>query len=260
MAFGRPPTINPSFLPIEPPDLPMSGHPPKFHPMKFNHLPWLLGILVFWTSCQSLYIPSGPNVPLMSEGDELQVGMSIGSNGYGAQIAYSPYYRWAITANGSTYSVTNGNSFSTNVVFRHLYGEVGTGLYTRFSKYVRGEVLGGFGSGYSGHPTDDKNLYRKLYLQPSIGISGPYVDFGFTPRLCWVDHFQDKVNDVKAAVEEQAVFMEPSVTLRAGYEQLKFQVQSGFAFALGDSPFTYRNRFIVMGFHLTFVKDFEKYR
>ena len=228
--------------------------------MKMTKLLWCLVPLLFWSSCQSIYVPSGPNVPLMSEGDELQVGMSVGSNGYGAQLAYSPYYHWAITANGSTYSISNGGSFSTNVIFRHMYGEVGTGYYTRLSKYMRFEALAGFGSGNSGHPIDDKNLYRKFYFQPSIVVSSPYVDFGFTPRLSWVNHYLTKSNDVPAKFDESAVFMEPTLTARLGYEQLKLQVQGGLAFALGDSPFTYRNSFLTVGFHLTFVKDFEKYR
>lgn len=228
--------------------------------MKVQHLLLWLAPLLLWSSCQSLYIPSGPNVPLMSEGDELQVGMGIGSNGYGAQLAYSPYYHWAITANGSTFSVNSGGSFSTNVVFRHLYGEMGTGLYTRLSKYMRVEAIAGYGGGFSGNPTDNKNLYRKVYFQPSIGISGPIVDFGFTPRLSWVSHYMDKIRDVPVKRDQQAVFLEPTLTGRLGYEQLKLQVQGGLAFALGDAPFTYRNSFLTVGFHLTFVKDFEKYK
>lgn len=227
--------------------------------MKWSALIWSLTLLAMGTSCQSLYIPNGPNVPLMSEGDELQAGLGVGSNGYGAQLAYSPYYHWAITANGSTFSLNSGGSFSTSQVFRHLYGEMGTGWYTRLNKYLRAEALVGYGAGNSdsiGH----KSLYRKFYFQPTIGMSGPIVDFGITPRLCYISHYLDNVNDVKAKVSESGLFLEPSLTARIGYEQLKFQFQGGFAFALGDVPFTYRNSFVTMGIHLTFVKDFEKYR
>ena len=219
----------------------------------------LATITLVLTSCQALYLPNQPNVPLMSEGDELQVGMSVGSTGYGAQLAYSPYYHWAITANGNTFSVNNGGSFSTNRSFQHLYGEAGTGFYTRVNKYLRFEALAGFGSGYS-FDTLTKRLYRKLYFQPTFGYSGPVFDFGFTPRLSHVLNYRNKVNDVPQTMNNAAMFLEPCLTARVGYEQFKFQIQGGLSFPLGGTNFTYRNRFISMGFHLTFVKDFEKYK
>lgn len=216
-------------------------------------------IILVLTSCQALYIPNQPNVPLMSEGDELQVGMSVGSTGYGAQLAYSPYYHWAITANGNTFSLNSGGALSTNRVFSHMYGEMGTGYYTRVSKYLRLEVLAGFGAGNS-FDTTTKRLYRKVYFQPTFGYSGPYLDFGFTPRVSNVLNYKDKVNDVAAKNNLTGMFFEPCLTARVGYEQFKFQVQGGLTFPMGGTPFTYRNRFIAMGFHLTFVKDFEKYK
>lgn len=219
---------------------------------------WAMMALCF-ASCQALYIPNQPNVPLMSEGDELQVGISVGSTGYGAQLAYSPYYHWAITANGNTYSINSGGSYSTNRKFSHMYGEMGTGYYTRLSKYMRLEVLAGLGAGNS-FDTTTKQLYRKIYFQPSIGYSGPIFDLGFTPRVSNVLHYKDKVNDVAVKANQIAMFFEPCLTARVGYEQLKFQVQGGLSFPMGGTTYSYRNRFFTMGFHLTFVKDFEKYK
>lgn len=201
-----------------------------------------------------------PNVPLMSEGDELQVGMSVGTTGYGAQLAYSPYYHWALMGSGSSYSISSGGSFSTNVIYRYLYGEFGTGYYTRLNKFWRAEVLAGYGGGNTGNPANHRSLYNKIFLQPSIGISGPWVDAAFTPRFSYVRHFMERINGGKTKVDENVLFFEPSVTVRVGYEQLKFQLQGGLSIPGGASPFTYRNTFFTAGFHLTFVKDFDKYK
>lgn len=229
--------------------------------MKSAH--WLLALLaiVLGSSCRSLYIPNGPNVPLMSEGDELQLGASIGTNGYAAQIAYSPYYHWAIAATGNTFTIRGGSGYSRNQVsFRHIYGEAATGFYTRLGKYARLELLGGYGEGNSGHPEDNKRLYRKVFAQPSIGISGPWLDAGFTPRLSFVNHYLTFADGLKTKSDLPSAFFEPTLTLRAGYEEMKFQFQYGRSFRLGDVPYSYKSSFVGFGFHLTFVKDFDKYK
>jgi hypothetical protein len=228
--------------------------------MKLHRL--LLGLitLALWTSCQSLYIPNGPNVPLMSEGDELQIGLNVGSNGYGAQLAYSPYYHWAIAATGNTFTVLSGNGRNPDsVAFKHFNGEACTGYYTRLNKFARLEVLAGYGAGQTGIP-DDKQLYNKFFVQPSIGISGPWVDAGFTPRLTFVNHQKDIVQGGTVKINDRGTFFEPTLTLRAGFEQFKFQMQGNLAFPLAKTAFTYRKSFLSIGIHLTFVKDFEKYR
>jgi hypothetical protein len=229
--------------------------------MKVRHLLLVLLPVLLGSACQNLYIPNGPNVPLMSGGDELQVGMSVGSNGYGAQLAYSPYYHWAIAATGNTFSIMGGSGYTRNQLsFRHLYGEAATGYYTRLSKFARFELLGGYGGGATGHPDDSKHLYRRLFVQPSIGLSSPFIDAGFTPRICFVTHYLDVINGAQSKPNDKGTFFEPTVTLRGGMDEFKFQLQGGLAFPLGDVAFDYRRSFLSMGFHLTFVKDFDKYR
>lgn len=228
--------------------------------MKMFRLIVALVPMALLCACQSLYIPNGPNVPLMSEGDELQIGAHIGGNGYGAQIAYSPYYHWAIATTGNTFTLLGGNGRNpNNITFRHFNGEASTGYYTRLSKYVRLEALAGVGAGQSGVP-DDKHLYHKYFVQPSIGISGPWIDAGFTPRITVVNQHKDIVQGGSVKVGDQATFLEPTITLRAGYEMFKFQLQGNLAIPLGSSAFSYGKSLITFGIHLTFVKDFEKYR
>lgn len=229
--------------------------------MKLHPLPIVVLLAVFWASCQSLYIPNGPNVPLMSQGDELQIGLNVGTNGYGAQVAYSPYYHWAIAATGNTFSLRGGPGYTRNQIsFAHFSGEAATGYYTRLSKHARLELLGGYGAGNSGAPDALKQLYNRFFIQPSVGISSAFLDAGFTPRFTFVNHTKDIVNGGTVKINEQGTFFEPTVTLRAGMEEFKFQMQGSLAFPMGKAPFNYRRSFLSFGFHLTFVKDFEKYR
>lgn len=211
-------------------------------------------------ACQSTYIPNQANVPLMSEGDEFQIGMSIGSNGYGAQIAYSPYYHWTIAASGNTFSNLGDSLSGYNVGYRHIYGEALTGYYTRLSKITRFEVLGGIGTGYSGHPEFSRKAYNNIILQPSIGISAPNFDIGFSPRFSFVNRtFNGGASVNKVKVNESGSFIQPMLTLRAGYQEFKFQLQGGLSFPVGSVPFTYRSAFCSFGFHINLTKDFDKY-
>jgi hypothetical protein len=226
--------------------------------MKMPAFTLMLSVLLALASCKSTYVPTVAQVPLMSVGDEFQIAANIGNNGYGASLAYSPYYHWALMANGNTYALYSGRQGATTS-FRCLYGEFGTGYYTRLSKILRAEVFGGYGAGNSGHPVASKELYRKIFLQPSIGISTPFVDLGFTTRLAWVNNFAIKQNDISTPRNLTTTFLEPILTARAGFENFKFQLQGGLSFPLGSVGFTHRTTFVGFGFHLTFGKDFENY-
>lgn len=227
--------------------------------MKWNTLLLLLASAFLMTACQSTYIANQTIVPLMSEGDEFQIGMSVGTNGYGAQVAYSPYYHWAIAATGNMFSNLGDSTSAYNVGYRHIFGEALTGYYTRIDKLWRMEILAGVGTGYSGHPEWMRQGYNRLVVQPSLGISAPNVDIGFTPKLSFVQRSFDKSLTQKSKVDESAAFFEPILTVRAGYQEFKFQIQGGLSFAMGDTPIQYRTGFLSFGFHINLTKDFDKY-
>ena len=226
--------------------------------MKLNHLFSLAVLLcvLLGVSCSSLYVPNQPNVPLMSEGDETHVGLNVGSNGYGAQLAYSPYYHWVLTGTANTFSITQDSNRT--LKRKHSYGELGTGYYTRLSKIVRLEAIAGFGFGASGLP-EDKGKYRRFYFQPSVGISSSMFDVGFTPRFAMVKHYESRLAGTVSKINENGVFFEPVITARLGFEQVKFQLQGGISTALGGTNIEFQNLFGSFGIHITLIKDFERY-
>lgn len=213
-------------------------------------------ILFLFSACSTLYVPNQPQVLLMSEGDETQVGLQVGTNGYGAKLAYSPYYHWALMANGNTFSFVQDSNYT--IRQKHTYGEIGTGYYTRLNKYWRFEALVGYGGGSSGL-TNERGHYRRAFFQPSVGVSGPFFDGALTTRLAWVNQFSQEVGGLRSDVNLSSVFLEPYVTLRAGWEQIKFQFQTGFSFDLGNAGFSTRSYTAALGVHVTLFKDFDKY-
>lgn len=212
-------------------------------------------------SCRTSYLPNQPNVPLMSEGDEFHLGINAGSNGYVGQIAYSPYYHWAIAATGNTFSLYGDTISGSNYEFgfRHLYGEAVTGYYTRLDKYWRFELLGGIGRGHIGHPVAGREVFNKYIIQPSIGISAVNVDFGFTPRITFYDRVHVLRYSQKQDDPAKASFFEPVLTLRAGYQEFKFQVQAGLSIPLQNTSISRQSTFIGFGAHINLTKDFDKY-
>lgn len=213
-------------------------------------------LLLALTSCQTMYVPNQPQVPLMSEGDETQVTLNIATNGYGGQFAYSPYYHWAVIANANTFNVVQDTNYE--IKYRQSYGEIGTGYYTRLNKFARMEVLFGLGTGSAGF-NDVRDRYRRAFIQPSIGFSGPWVDAGLTTRFAYVNYYQHKENNTTSPLSQNGFFFEPAITARAGYEQVKFQGQFGLGIPLGAPDITFRRVFFGVGIHITFAKDFEKY-
>lgn len=224
--------------------------------MKLLHFTFVLCLVLTGAACTTLYVPNQPNVLLMSEGDETQIGLNVGSNGYGMTLGYSPYYHWVLAASGNTFSYATDSGFV--IKQKHIYGEVATGYYTRLSKFARMEILAGYGTGSSGI-TNNRGLYRKVFLQPSVGISGPFVDAAFTPRLSWVSHFENRINGAASEVDASSVYLEPFLTFRAGWEQIKFQLQGGYSFEFGNPGYSNRGLVGSVGVHVTLFKDFDKY-
>lgn len=224
--------------------------------MNIRHLLIPLACLLLWSACQPLYVPNHVNAPLMSQGDETQVSMQIGTNGYGLNLAYSPYYHWGLVLNGNTYTTVQDTNLE--VKYRHTFGEIGTGYYTRITNILRFETYAGVGAGSTGLNTD-RSLYRRFYLQPAFGVSTRIIDAAIVPRAVMVQHTKDRVNGGDTEVDDSGLFFEPFATVRLGMEQLKFQLQAGFSVPLNDFNFDYQNFTIGFGIHLTFVKDFDRY-
>ena len=190
-------------------------------------------IFIFNNSCKTdFYWPSIQNVPLLKEKKELMGAVGTGfidmniqgaysiTNHIGCQITYNDHY--------DPFS----SAFSSGQLF-----EVGLGYYLRHEKYLAFETYGGYGYGQ----THGDNYYNRsvvnfnqIYLQPSIGFTSDYFDLAFTPKIIKVDYIvkenivnhQSTHNDLMLNMDKQSYyFIEPGITVRAGYKFIKLQFQ-----------------------------------
>lgn len=215
----------------------------------------LLFLLLAW-GCRPLYTPNPTNIPLFSEAGEGQGSLSIGSNGYNLQLAWAPVEHLGLMVNANSYSVFTDSAFVRK--FRHNFAEAGIGYWTRLNKYLRQEIYVGVGGGFNGEDPL-RYHYTRLFFQPNIGISRRYIDVGFSPRIAFVTHHATETAGGRSEFADQGVFLEPAMTFRAGYDQIKFQMQIHRSFDLGGAAYTSQDWTVGFGIHITLGKDFERY-
>lgn len=224
-----------------------------------RHFPYLLllvATVLLSAGCQTIYTPSPTNMPLLSQDGETQIAGTVGSNGYGFQGAWAPVEHVAVMGNFYTYTQDFDSAFVPK--FRHTYGDIGLGGWTRLDKFVRLEAFAGIGWGVTGE-LPRRDIYRKYFFQPSLGWSGRFIDAGFSPKLSIVNH--KEVRDAPTVVHDPVAnaFLEPTLMLRAGYNEVKFMLTGSYTLPLGSSDFSYQDWTIGFGFHITLGKDFERY-
>lgn len=189
-----------------------------FYPSKLRSL--ILISALFFVSCSTIYIPNSQNVPLFEEKNQasIQTSFALGDQSSGLDIQ-------------GAVSVTNHVAVMTNAYFGKDFEddpynnfEVGAGYFTKLGD-SRGifEVYGGWGMGGSkGGFKELREYYENnhFFVQPNIGGRFGNVDLAFSTRINYV-----------LWKEFSEVFFEPALTVRFGWEKVKFQVQM-----LGSMP------------------------
>jgi hypothetical protein len=184
------------------------------------------------------------NVPLNKEKDELSISGNYGSGilwsaeSFDFQSSYSITNRIGIMLNG-LYSNENGYGHGGCVegavgyykpVYKHkLFKKVEmTGIF---------EIYGGLGGGFQHH--DYGSNYwadisgTKVFMQPSFGLTTDFLDLIFSTRICTASFNlmdnqtmgSDYADDINYLVTNDYNFFEPAITLRAGWKNIKLQLQ-----------------------------------
>lgn len=189
---------------------------------------WSLGIgAIYLSSCAPMYIPNKVNIPLLSHAGELQVGAFGATSGLDPQVTYAITNHVAVMANGS-FRNDEPDSTTTNY-HKHSFGELGVGYYKQLSDNLRFEVFAGYGGGniealYSNSLFSDyaKTKIKRFFIQPDVGFTTKVVDPGLAMRFVIVNATQANQNITRA-------FLEPAVSLKAGFEYIKFVFQAGLS-------------------------------
>ncbi len=231
---------------------------------KINFLP-LLAAMVSLSSCvpHMYHIPSAHNVPLLKEKNECRASGSVGmglAGAFGAtasnevQAAYAVTNHIGVFANFMSAIQEPDNGFA-----KESYLDAAIGYYTPIGRFGVFEFYGGMGSSRQHHGYDTYDLYGnfihtdkvrisyvKPFFQPSIGFASNVFDIAFSARvseLFFKIGKADTVNGFKQYhdldrefasrdIRYMYSFIEPAITLRAGWKYVKLQLQAQYSYSL----------------------------
>jgi hypothetical protein len=224
-----------------------------------NKLCLVLGlgfVLLLHQSCKTAYTPNALNVPLLQERGEVKLLLS--PTNYQAAYAVSDHV--GIMANGynlSSETTTEFNGVLTDsYTAKSIVGEVGVGYFGRTGRNFTYELYGGGGmtqASFRGTGAFGGKNYEvtglKFFVQPNLGFVSQGFDLAFSPRLSGIqfgaptvtkypltDLKNDNLDGLGNALH---LFLEPALTLRAGYKYVKVQGQFGLSFQLSSGNIPY---------------------
>jgi hypothetical protein len=215
-------------------------------------------LIILLSSCAHYYyVPNSQNVPLFQEKNEYRI-----SGAYGAGNQFDPMRTEAMEIQ-MAYSVTDKIGIMTNFMSvkgenlgegygKGNYLEGALGYFKPIKEWGVFEIYGGFGGGKQHHEyynTSDKligssNLSSvRIYLQPSFGLTYNAFDIALSTRVCRLSfdninskelgnsasNYEDERSELYALSNKSHFFIEPALTLRGGWKNIKVQYQRLFS-------------------------------
>ena len=234
-------------------------------------------------SCNRYYYqPNSVNTPSLSDAGDVHV-VANGSFGYdevndtksrtrvlNLQAAASPVNHLGIIAGYTNYIYhirENPDPASGKVnASAHLW-ELGAGGYYTAAENRRGmklvtDIYAGLGTG--GLKSDVAADATRYFLQPGIGLKGPYFDAFFNLRFSAIkyrnfdalgrdeQYLKNKnlVNYEGQRIDGQTyVFVEPAFTVRGGYRFIKCQMQLTLSQALSNVDWNHNEALFTVGIY-----------
>ncbi|MBP7731735.1 MAG: hypothetical protein KA114_08885 [Bacteroidales bacterium] len=225
--------------------------------MKSRQLLFLLYAFValIINSCAPAYVPNVLNAPMLTNKNEVQAAVYIGTSGFDPQIAWAPTNHIGVMANAS---FMNSTSDSTENYHKHSFFEFGAGYYTAFGERFKFETFGGAGFGkisalYENDlwtSTSQVDIVR-YFVQPTVGVTSKAIDFGVSSRLALVNMKQEDKSTT-------SLMLEPAATLKIGWDYIKIVGKVGFSAPLTkDVKFEYQPFLFSVGLQGNFGKVFR---
>ena len=198
-----------------------------------------LTIVAFVSSCSPvLYSNTGHVVPLFQEKGETMLNASWATtedaSGVAGHFATAVNNDWALIASYYYLADVDDDDWDGH----GSQFELGGGRFYTFGQKNRGvvEVFAGVGFGGIDNEFANERLdvgFVKPFIQPSIGVTGPWVDFAFTPRIAFVSYTGQTIliEDPEYRFDAERYFrekkntfvFEPGMMFRAGYKNIKGQ-------------------------------------
>ncbi|POY34761.1 hypothetical protein C3K47_18685 [Solitalea longa] len=215
------------------------------------------------------YFPTPVQTPLLSEKNELKITASVPGD---ISVAYAPGQNIGIFTSVSFYNEIQESSSSLKGTLdeykktgNHLVFEAGVGYFKKLEPNFLFEIYGGFGLGrfnieseYNNDPVnyEYKIPTSKFFVNPSFGIKRKHVEIAFSMRLTALNFGKSSTNFNTEMIDTDELenldtrtyfFYEPSFTIRAGFEPIKFHYQVGYSHKFGSSYLNYLPFFNTVG-------------
>lgn len=206
-------------------------------------LTFLIPISIVGSSCNVAYRSSMVNTPLFTEKKELALTAATNN----VQAAYAVTDHVGIMANGFLQQDVVSRNETGNGGLGYM-GELGAGYFTLLgNENLVFETYGGAGFGHlylnNNYRDNAGDIQKrtldvnglKLFVQPAIGFKLPNFEVSGAIRYSSINYLDRSVANWPAADLVNAnldgignsmfSFLEPSLTLRAGLRNVKFQLQ-----------------------------------
>ncbi|WP_017260253.1 hypothetical protein [Pedobacter arcticus] len=231
-----------------------------------KNLAILAGLALLISACSPKYYSSNTqNVPLISAKGEKNLSLAGNGNQIEFQGAMGVSNNIAIKANGAFFipaKEDNGNGGSGKLF------EVGGGYFTPINQNFVFETYAilGFGSMKNhfepngGDGGDISANVVRYGIQPNFGYKSKNFEAAISSRFVNLNYNGVKGNlvyqgnnQVTYLEENNSNFLiEPALTLRAGFEKLKFQAQIGHSFNLSNNDFRQDKDYVTVGLNYRF--------
>ena len=212
---------------------------------------------VLLSGCSPIYYaPNTLNVPMIRAKGEGVVSGHIGDrSSLNFQGAYSPKQNWAVVADG--FWASEGSAGTIEGRGHLITG--GAGYYRPLNTHFMWDTYGilGFGSVKNTFAQRDvRSNFVRYGVQPSAGYQSKYFDAAVAARFVGLGYFNTNGSDpveVQYLKDAGTQFLfEPALTLRGGYDFLKFQAQLGYSYNLTNSNFKQDEGILSFGVVYTF--------
>ncbi len=252
--------------------------------MKITQKLLLIALLIaFLSSCKIMYVPNNQNIPMLEEKGDIKANLGFKD----LQLAYGITDHIGIMANG----YYNKNEWTANTEIsnnKYLYEylstrsliEGGLGYYSALGGAGRFEVYGGAGYGKVNFDYDllengtqtETNTFKvdmmRIFIQPAIGMQSDNFGFAFSTRLAsltfsninYTGYTQAELEDegLHELEDDMFMFIEPAITLRAGFRYIQLQFQPYYNMRLsGPSSINSKTYGLNFGVYLS-IDDFFK--
>jgi hypothetical protein len=219
----------------------------------------LYSTLSFGTFSCTLYTPNATNVPLLQEKGQTSISIT-GFNNYNLQVAHALGNHIGIIANGfyqKRYDARNRAPFSDNTIgTKKHFGELGIGYFTKVKHNFVYETFVGYGSGKTTIfeetvPANNVGIIThpsRIFIQPSYGYIHNRFEIAFSSRFSKMtfsnpNHvFNEntaRILGIQDFYKTRFLFLDPTITVRQGWENLKIQLQFTRSYKLNREPLPY---------------------